>query len=227
MNTVVLDNIPCEIDFEELRKKLHVKEDSSYLAEIQKMAADAQLIARPKVVYKYATIEAKEDNFVVIDGIKFSSHVLRVNLEEVSKVFVFVATCGSELEIWSKQFEDIFATFSADAIMEMVLRTAIQEFQAHLEKEFGLGHAADMNPGSLMDWPIREQIPLFELLGNVEELIGVQLTDSSLMVPIKSVSGIRFPKEGTYENCQLCPREKCPSRKAPYDKECAESFNKH
>jgi hypothetical protein len=37
------------------------------------------------------------------------------------------------------------------------------------------------------------------------------------MLPIKTVSGIRFPKEGTYENCQLCPRQKCPGRKALYD----------
>jgi hypothetical protein len=74
-----------------------------------------------------------------------------------------------------------------------------------------------MNPGSLAEWPIGEQKLLFGLLGKVEELIGVQLTDSFLMLPIKTVSGIRFPKEGTYENCQLCPRQKCPGRKARYD----------
>ena len=227
MNTVVLNNILCEIDFEELLKKLHIKEDSFFFAEIERMAAEAQLLARPKVVYKNATIETKGDNFVVIDGIKFNSHILRVNLEETSEIFAFVATSGTELEVWAEQFEDIFAIFCADTIKEMVLRSALQEFEAHLEKEFGLGHAVDMNPGSLGDWPINEQIPLFELLGNVEELIGVQLNNSCLMLPIKSVSGIRFPKEGTYENCQLCPREKCPSRKAPYDKEFEDSFNIH
>ena len=38
------------------------------------------------------------------------------------------------------------------------------------------------------------------------------------MSPIKSVSGILFPTEVTYENCQLCPRDLCPGRRAPYDK---------
>lgn len=216
MDTVVLNNFPCEIDFEALLTKLHIKKESSYFAEIEMMATEAQLIARPKIVYKDATIEVKGDNFVVIDGIKLTSHVLRVNMDEALKAFPFVVTCGSELELWSKQFEDYFSSFCADMIKEMVLRSAIQTFEAHLAKEVGLGHAVNMNPGSLTDWPINEQIHIFKLLGDVEELIGVQLTDSYLMLPIKTVSGIRFPKEGTFESCQLCPREKCPSRKALY-----------
>lgn len=215
MDTVVLNNFPCEIDFEALLKKLHIKKESSYFAEIEMMATEAQLLARPKIVYKNVTIEVKADNFVVVDGIKLTSHVLRVNMEEALKAFPFVVTCGTELELWSKQFGDYFTSFCADTIKEMVLRSAIETFEAHLDKE-GVGHAVNMHPGSLTDWPINEQIHIFKLLGDVEELIGVQLTDSYLMLPIKTVSGIRFPKEGTFESCQLCPREKCPSRKALY-----------
>ncbi|MCL6614559.1 MAG: hypothetical protein K6U03_08105, partial [Firmicutes bacterium] len=32
----------------------------------------------------------------------------------------------------------------------------------------------------------------------------------------KSVSGLRFPVEEGFENCQLCPRQGCPGRRAPY-----------
>ena len=74
-----------------------------------------------------------------------------------------------------------------------------------------------MNPGSLEDWPISEQRQLFSILGDVESLIGVRLTDSFLMLPIKSVSGVYFPKEITFQSCQLCPRERCQGRRAPYD----------
>ena len=215
MDTVVMSDILCEINVKELQKKLHIKEESSYFAEIAMMAAEAQSLARPKIVYKATTIEVKGDNFVVVDGIKLTSQVLRDNMEEAFKAFPYVITCGSELEVWSKQYGDYFASFCADTIKEMVLRSAIQTFEAHLDKE-GVGHAVNMHPGSLTDWPINEQIHIFKLLGDVDELIGVQLTDSYLMLPIKTVSGIRFPKEGTFESCQLCPREKCPSRKALY-----------
>ncbi len=39
------------------------------------------------------------------------------------------------------------------------------------------------------------------------------------MVPTKSVSGILFPAEESFASCQLCPRENCPNRRAPYDPE--------
>ena len=217
MDTIALINISCQIDLDKLIEKLHIKQDSAYVTKIQEMAAEAQSLVKPKAAYKEAYIDDKGDNFVIINGVKFSSRVMRVNMEETFRVFPFVVTCGTELEAWSKQFTDLFDSFCADAIKEMFLYCARQEFEAHLDQQYGLGHAVNMNPGSLADWPISEQKPLFELLGNVRDLIGVQLMDSLLLLPIKTVSGIRFPKEGTYANCQLCSREKCPGRKAPYD----------
>ena len=225
MDTVVLNNIQCELDLVKLQEKLHIKKNSSYLSEILEMAAEAQLIAKPKVIFKRSFVEAKGDNFVVIDGIKFTSRILRVNLDDSSMVFPYIVTCGTELEVWSKRFkDDYFQSYCVDTIKEMVLKNARQEFEAFLDREFSLGHASNMYPGSLQDWPITEQKPLFDLLGNVEELIGVQLTNSYLLLPIKTVSGIRFPKESTFESCQLCPRENCPSRKASYNEEMRQQF---
>ncbi len=67
------------------------------------------------------------------------------------------------------------------------------------------------------DWPIQQQVPLFKLLGETESTVGVKLTDSLLMVPTKSVSGIRFGAETSFESCMLCPRPVCQNRRAPYD----------
>jgi hypothetical protein len=69
-------------------------------------------------------------------------------------------------------------------------------------------------------WPITQQRALFSLFGGrekVAELIGVRLTDTCLMLPIKSVSGIFFQTDTTFETCQLCPRDACIGRRAPYD----------
>lgn len=217
MDTIALTNFACQIDFEELIVKLHMANNSTYIAKIREMVTEAQLLGRPKAVYGSAYIESKGDNSVIIDGVKFTSRVLRVNMEETFQAFPFVVTCGTELEDWSQRFGDYFESYCADAIKEMVLRAARQEFDSYVDQRHALGHAVNMNPGSLADWPISEQNPLFQLLGNVRELIGVQLLDSCLMFPMKTVSGIRFPKAGTFESCQLCSREQCPGRKAPYD----------
>ncbi len=73
-------------------------------------------------------------------------------------------------------------------------------------------------------WPITQQKELFSIFGNVEDLIGVKLTDKYLMIPIKSVSGIFFPTKCKFESCQLCPRERCVGRKAPYDPDLVKKY---
>ena len=62
-----------------------------------------------------------------------------------------------------------------------------------------------------------KQVELFSLLGDAPADIGVTLTDSYLMVPNKTISGIRFPTSVDFRSCQVCHREDCPSRSAPFD----------
>jgi hypothetical protein len=156
---------------------------------------------------------------VVIDGVTLKSRVLRVNLEEVHRVFPFVATCGKELEDWARSMDDILLRFWAESINEVVIRLTVKAMDEHIDEQYRPGKRSRMTPGSLTDWPIEEQQTLFKILGNTRDAVGVYLTDGLMMVPTKSVSGIIFPTEWDFESCQLCPREKCPGRRAPYDKD--------
>jgi len=81
-----------------------------------------------------------------------------------------------------------------------------------------------MSPGSLKDWAIEEQRSLFSILGDVEGFIGVRLNETLIMIPNKSLSGIYFPTEIPFYSCQLCQREDCSTRKAPYDENLAREF---
>jgi hypothetical protein len=200
-------------------KRLHIKEGSSHEHEFMSMAEEASRLARPKALYKLAFIDEKAEDSVIIDGIRFTSRVLRVNLEETQRVFAYVATCGTELDEWSSGFQDMLQQYWADAIKEAALLAAIQALNDHLNLRYAPGLTSTMHPGSLEDWPIQQQVPLFELLGDTETFAGVRLTESCLMRPIKTVSGLRFPLQSNFESCQLCPREGCPGRKAPYEPE--------
>jgi hypothetical protein len=96
---------------------------------------------------------------------------------------------------------------------------AIDFLKEHLIEYDQPGQVFRLSPGSLSDWPIQEERPLFAILDNTRDLIGVHLTEGLMMVPTKSVSGILFPTEINFVSCQLCPREVCPGRKATYDKD--------
>jgi len=214
---IVLDDIPFEIDEIALRQRLHIDADSDQAAELAGLLDQAKATARPKAMYRIGFITQKEDLGVEIEGIRFSSRVLRVNLDAVHRVFAYVATCGVEIDHWAHTLDDVLHAFWAEAIKEAALRDAIKAMNEHIDEHYRPGHTSVMNPGSLLDWPLREQRPLFALLEDPTSLIGVQLTSSYLMVPNKSVSGMRFATEADFASCQLCPRDICPNRRAPYD----------
>jgi hypothetical protein len=222
MDPIVLDQFPFHLDVEDLKKKLHVREGSSLAKELQHLMAEAQDLGRPKALYKVAFIESKGDDSITVDGITLKSRVLRVNLDRVYRIFPYAVTCGTELDGWTKGITDLLRSFAADAIKEAILYQAIHHLMDHLKESYHLTQASRMSPGSLADWPIDEQRPLFDILGNVRDLIGVSLTESLMMVPTKSVSGVCFPTEVDFVSCQLCPREECPGRKASYDKDLYE-----
>jgi hypothetical protein len=215
VEATIIDPLAFNVDVPALCEKLRVRNHQQ--EEIRSLVAEATVIARPKVMYKVVFIDAKGDDFVIADGVRFTSRVLRVNLDPLHRFFVFVGTSGRELAAWVDSKAELLERFYADAVNEAVLHAAMTAFRDHLTERFQLSRTSAMNPGSLTDWPLREQRPLFVLLGDVKTAIGVELTDSLLMVPAKSVSGIVFVAEETFASCQLCPREGCPNRRTPYD----------
>jgi len=214
MTHIVLDSIPFVLDLEQLHQRLHIQKGSPSAVDL---AGEAQAIGRPKALYQPFPIEIKSPSEVILHGITLTSRILRVNLDSAELAYPFIATCGIELETWSNKIEDFLVRFWADAIKEQALNCAFCALEQHMSTHPNLGHTSMMNPGSLEDWPLTQQRPLFAILGDPQALIGVQLSDSCLMIPNKSVSGICFPTNASFESCQLCPRENCQNRRAPYD----------
>ncbi len=215
--TYILDEVPFEPALGPLAKRLRIKEGSRHLPELAQVLETARAVARPKAMYRLAYVDEKTPDTVRVEGIILRSRILRVNLEAAHRVFAYIATCGMELQRWGDGLDDILHRYWADAIKELALAAAIQALTHHLSTCYELGRTATMAPGSLADWPLREQRPLFQILGDPHAAIGVELTDSFLMIPNKTVSGIRFPTEERFESCQLCPRDSCPGRRAAFE----------
>ncbi len=218
-DAAVLDQVPFDIDEAALFKQLRVRERRGEDREVRRLAAEAKALARPKALYRMAFVESCDEESVVMGGVRLSSRVLAVNLSGVHRVFVFAATGGRELEDWQSGKTDLLEEYWADQIAELAVRAAMNALSAHLSALYDVPSLSMMNPGSLADWPLTQQRPLFQILGDTEHAIGVELTPSFLMVPRKSVSGLLFPGAESFASCQLCPREVCPNRRAPYDAE--------
>lgn len=220
----LLDDIPVALSAESIANRLHLDPAGSYMEDIQELVEKVEAVARPKAIYDLCYIDSKNEDGVEIAGAKFASRILRVNLDEVERVFPYIATCGTEVEDIELPSDDLMGKFALDITKQMVLGAAIGHLRKQIDKNHMPGKMSSMNPGSLEDWPISEQKPLFSIFGDVKALIGVELTDTFLMLPLKSVSGMHFATEHSFQNCQLCPRERCSGRRAPYDEKLKEKY---
>ncbi len=176
---------------------------------------------QPKVVLYETFIDDHfvEDNLscVTIEGIVFKGKALRV-LDEVNRVFIYIATSGAELENFDYSSSDMLAPYWVDTIKKQALRDARIALINYVKNTYGISKPKSLNPGSgnVDIWPIEEQIGLFKLIGGGEE-IGVSLNESCLMNPNKSISGFMFASiETDYESCAYCERERCPNRRVPF-----------
>lgn len=219
----ILDSIQIQLDFELVRKRLHLKREADLKA-VADLVQIAQPLIEPKVIYKLCFIQEKLAEGVIIEGQQFTSMVLRKNLDKIERVFPFVITIGKKFGEKLETCTDLLEKFYFDTIGNVALNQVRMALKDHLKQQYALEKTAFMAPGSLPNWPIEQQKPLFKLLGDVQASIGVELTESLLMLPAKSVSGIYFPTETSFFSCQLCPRERCESRKAKYDEKLARQY---
>lgn len=180
------------------------------------MIEEAAAAASPAAVFRECAPCGKTEDSVEFGGEVFAGRALAANLAGASRVFPYVATCGNELERWSRQFSDPLLSYFAAHIMEAALGSALKSLYSRIKTTCGVRRYATMAPGSLENWPLEQQSRLFRVLGGGRPA-GVELTERFLMLPSKSASGILFPAVEPFESCMLCARENCPSRRAPYD----------
>ena len=223
MSMEILNPIPVQVDLQAIKRSAPIRGGDQEL-QVRSLIAAAQSVMIAKAVYRVSYLDSKAEDSVVIDGVPLRSKVLRKHLENVERVFPYVVTIGFGIEELEKATGDALERYYLDVIGNAAVVRARDYLKDRLSERYGLGGLSYLGPGQLKDWPLEEQKPLFSLLGDVESAVGVTLSESLLMIPRKSLSGIYFPTETSFFACQLCPREGCPSRKAKYSKELAQDY---
>ncbi len=211
-------DFPVTLTFDTVKEKLLLVDEED-IALVHSLYQKAIELARPKALYRICSIGEIDGSNVTINGVTFTSAALAKNLTGTNRVFAYIVTCGTEVDVWSRQEKDYFISLWLDMIKEMILADANIQFIDYLLKTYDIEKYATMNPGSgdASVWPLAQQLPLFELIGDVEHGCGVTMQNGFLMWPTKSVSGILFPSDQGYVNCILCQRETCPNRQVPYN----------
>ena len=133
---------------------------------------------------------------------------------------LFVCTGGTAFEAYQQQLKaqgDMLRVFIADALGSVIAEKCADQMEAALQQsidKLGWRHTNRFSPG-YCGWHVSQQQLLFPLFEG--HTCGVQLTVSSLMVPLKSVSGIiglgQKVRKLDY-TCGLCDFQQCYKRKS-------------
>ena len=132
---------------------------------------------------------------------------------------LFICTSGLEFETYQhrlKEQGDMVRVFIADALGSVIAEKCADQMEKALQEsidKLGWKHTNRFSPG-YCGWHVSQQQLLFPLFQG--HTCGVKLTDSSLMIPIKSVSGIiglgKKVRKLEY-TCGLCDFKQCYKRK--------------
>ncbi|MBU2646997.1 hypothetical protein KKI24_19975 [bacterium] len=197
---------------------LRLANRNRHIREFRELADEARALAWPKALYLEQEPTIIADKIVRIAGETFESQVLQINLAQSDKVFPALATCGRELDEWRASKTNILHQFWAKSITDSALEAAVTDFKRKIKKEHKIKFVSIMTPGSLMDWPLPQQEPLFRLFGDGAQRIGVTLNESFLMSPESTISCLAFSSETHFYTCQLCSNFDCRRRQADFDK---------
>lgn len=166
--------------------------------------------------YKVLDIESIEKDIITIKGEHLNvDKIIASQLKNSEKVAIFLCTIGEEMEKLAAQLFSIGEAAEGhfvDTIASVVVEECAEILHNYISFTFSKKDLKVTNrysPG-YCGWQVGDQKKLFSLLP--DGFCGVQLTDTSLMKPKKSISGIigigKYVEREPYF-CVRCHNKKC------------------
>ncbi|MBK7628650.1 MAG: methionine synthase [Bacteroidales bacterium] len=161
-----------------------------------------------------------ESKSISINDITFNiKNIVYQQLKKSESVALFMCTAGEEIGKRSRKYmheRDLLRGYIYDVVGSEIAEAAADLMQDDLGKsasESGLKITNRYSPG-YCGWNVNEQHSLFSLIPY--NYCGIRLTESALMDPVKSVSGIigigSKVKSNPY-TCRMCDMKDCIYRK--------------
>jgi hypothetical protein len=157
------------------------------------MAADVCEIRGGYRIFDKITID-KDHLQILVDNKTFSpGKIVVTQLKNSISAAIYVCSAGSGITDMARKTEgegDPMLGYILDVIGSVTVNKACEKIYGKIEEEMaitGMNVSDSYSPG-YCDWSVSEQQQLFSLLPPL--FCGIKLSESSLMHPIKSVSGI-------------------------------------
>lgn len=215
-------SIPSSEIYEVMGYDKQATPDAAIQDEVQNLLKRISAVARPSFSFFITdgTLDMEKESLLVNNRTFHLGKIIARQLKGAESFAFFVATAGVDFELFQhrlQQEDDMVKTYIADAIGSIIAERTADCMEIELEKQISgktWKHTNRFSPG-YCGWHVSEQSSLFSLFPTPNPC-GIHLTDSSLMLPIKSVSGIIGTGSTVRKleyTCGLCTYDKCYRRK--------------
>jgi len=167
------------------------------------------------IIKKIVELDRKGGRIILEEVNLDVGKIITAQLKHAESAALFQCTIGDKVELYSKELfakgdslEGYIVNLSGSEAAESVAEYMHQEIRK-LAEENQLKITNRFSPG-YCNWNVKEQFKLFGLFHN--DLCGISLTDSALMKPMKSVSGlVGIGADAKFHgyNCSKCDDEHC------------------
>ena len=208
--------IPFNFNREDFDRRVHIELYEGMEKKINSLLEKVVPLLNPKAVFKEMGVRRRKTGEIILDSQVFSDPVVMSHLENKDTVFLYIASCGDELEEIAASTSDMLEIYWYDALKQISMDLAFNYLRNHLKEKYNVGKLYSLNPGSDScgeGWALSDQKKLFSLFPEVEKKTGIRLTVSMLMFPNKTVSGMLFESERDFVSCRECGNIQCPNRK--------------
>lgn len=218
MNQCLLrTDIPPQIDLDALTKRMHATSDTYTYLRASELIEEALPILKPSYLIRRFSVEEITTRGIVVGGQEFRSRIVSKKMEGQPWAWLFIATSGREMADFIDQVNDPLDKYILDEIASFAAIFARKVMLKDIETECGIAHHIILSPGSITDWSVEDVKKFFVLMDGDYQKLNVEVLDSGLINPLKSVSGLLYPTEEKFLECSICDMEDCPNRKAPFD----------
>ena len=178
-------------------------------------AGDIIKISTGYVKYSDISIDKNKGSVRIQDQLFYPGKYAVEQFKNALSAAIFVCTAGTEVSDLTAVKEsggDHIESFITDMIGSIAVEKGAEKLRIKLEEDarkVGLNITSSFSPG-YCDWDVAEQQKLFKLLP--DKFCGIKLSSSSLMYPVKSVSGIICTGPDFFRSeipCYRCDNQEC------------------
>lgn len=219
-----IDKTQIRVDPADMLKLLGEQEgmiDAHTMGLVEKYIAECLRVSSPEGAYVLTeALDETSAEEISIPGLVFDSGKIIHNMLRHSTYYaLFVVSAGPEPEILARTLlneGNYLEGYITDMVASALVDSAADQIQEQVRKlaeDEGLHITNRYSPG-YCSWKVEEQQKLFSLFPR--DTCGISLSESSLMIPVKSISGIiGMGSDVSYRDytCEICSMLHCQFRR--------------